>query len=147
MRERVPEAKLWLVGNAPPASLAALAGEHVTVTGRVPDVRPYLARAAVFVSPLRLGAGIKNKLLEALAMGCPVVATPLSVDGIDVADGREALIGDGDALVEATVRALQDADLRRALSENGRALVEARYSWMRVAELYETLYAAIQSGR
>src|SRR5690606_19637712 len=61
VRQHEPDARLWLVGNAPPPELQALAGEHIKVTGRVPDVRPYLARASVFACPLRLGAGIKNK--------------------------------------------------------------------------------------
>ncbi len=147
VRQRVPDARLYLVGNAPPPELQALAGESIIVTGRVPDVRPYLARAAAFVSPLRLGAGIKNKVLEALAMGCPLVATPLSVDGIAVTDGHDALIADGDGLIDAIVRVLQDADLRQQLSSNGRALIEAQYSWMRVGQLYEALYAEVQASR
>jgi glycosyltransferase involved in cell wall biosynthesis len=103
-------------------------------------VRPYLARAGALVSPLRLGAGIKNKVLEALAMGCPVVGTPVSMDGIDVRDGEDVLIAEGDALVEAVVRILRDADLQARLSVNGRKLIEAQYSWDRVGERYETLY-------
>lgn len=143
VQKRVPDVKLWLVGNAPPPELLALAGESVRVTGRVPDVRPYLARAAAFVCPLRLGAGIKNKILEALAIGCPVVATPISVDGIAVRDGDSALIAEGQALVDAIMRLLNDAILQQRLADNGRALIEAQYSWSRVAEVYEDVYAAV----
>lgn len=138
-----PNVRLWLVGNAPPPELRALASDSIRVTGRVPDVRPYLARAGVFVSPLRLGAGIKNKVLEALAMGCPVVATPLSVDGISVQHEQDALIADGQAMVEQIVRVLQDESLRQRLSVNGRKLIESRYSWDSVAERYEQLYRAV----
>lgn len=145
VQRRVPGAKLWLVGSAPPPELLALASESIHITGRVPDVRPYLARATVFVSPLRFGAGIKNKILEALAMGCPVVATPLSLDGIDVRDGESALSADGDALVEAVVRLLGDTALQAALSRNGRRLVEARYSWDYVAEQYLELYRGMKA--
>jgi glycosyltransferase involved in cell wall biosynthesis len=140
VQARFPDVKLWLVGNNPPPELQKLVSESIKVTGRVPDVRPYLARATAFVCPLRLGAGIKNKVLEALAIGCPVVATPLSVDGIDVQDGHDALIADGDAIINAIVRLLNDPDLQRHLSENGRALIEKQYSWDRVAELYQDLY-------
>jgi len=143
VRAQIPEAKLWLVGHAPPAELQMLASDTITVTGSVPDVRPYLARATVFVSPLRLGAGIKNKVLEAMAMGCPVVATPLSVDGIDAKHERDLLAAEGDALAEAVVRVLKNADLQRRLSANGRQLIETRYSWPRVAAIYEALYQQV----
>ena len=140
VKSRVPQAHLWLVGNAPPPELTALASNSIRVTGRVPDVRPYLARASAFVSPLRLGAGIKNKILEALAMGCPVVATPVSLDGIAARDGQEALSADGTDMIDAIVHLLQDEDLRTTLSSNGRTLIESRYSWNHVAEQYEHLY-------
>ncbi|HEX2906182.1 MAG TPA: glycosyltransferase family 4 protein [Phototrophicaceae bacterium] len=143
VQKRQSDVKLWLVGNAPTPELQALAGDTIHVTGRVPDVRPYLARAAAFVCPLRLGAGIKNKVLEALAIGCPVIATPLSLDGIAVEDGHSALIADGDELVAAIVRLLGDATLAQQLADHGRALVEKQYSWDAVAERYEELYATI----
>jgi glycosyltransferase involved in cell wall biosynthesis len=140
VQKQIPAVRLWLVGNAPTAQMQALVSDTIRVTGRVPDVRPYLARAGAFVSPLRLGAGIKNKVLEALAMGCPVVATPLSLDGIAVTNGHDALVADGEAMVEAIVRVLQDDSLRKQLSVNGRKMIETRYSWNRVAEMYLKLY-------
>jgi polysaccharide biosynthesis protein PslH len=144
VQARYPAVKLWLVGNAPPPELQALQSERITVTGRVPDVRDYLARATVFVCPLWQGAGIKNKVLEALAIGCPVVATPLSVDGIAVQPERHALIAaEVDTLAAATIRALEDGELRQALSLNGRALVEAHYTWAEVGRRYEALYQAL----
>ena len=145
LQQRLPGARLWLVGNNPPRELMALASETVKVTGRVPDVRPYLARAAAFVSPLRLGAGIKNKILEALAVGCPVIATPLSVDGIAVRDGHEVLIAKSDSeIVAAIIRLLTDPALQTTLAHNGRCVVEGQYSWWRVAEQYEALYDTIR---
>ncbi len=144
IRERVPSAKLWIVGNAPPPGLEALANDAITVTGHVPDMRTYLEKATVFVCPLRLGAGIKNKVLEALALRLPVIATPLSVDGIAVRDGHEALIAHGDdALVEATLRLLADPALQKQLGTNGRGLIETRYSWRQVAERYEAIYSEV----
>jgi glycosyltransferase involved in cell wall biosynthesis len=143
VQAHIPEAKLWLVGHAPPAAVQALASGAITVTGSVPDVCPYLARATVFVSPLRLGAGIKNKVLEALAMGCPVVGTPLSVDGIDAQHERDLLIADELTLAAGVIRVLKNADFQRRLSANGRQLIEARYSWPRVAAMYEALYQQV----
>ncbi len=146
VHKRVEDAHLWLVGNAPPPELAALASDNIRVTGRVPDVRPYLARASAFVSPLRLGAGIKNKILEALAMGCPVVATSISLDGIAVTNGHDALRADDTEMVEAIVRLLQDDKLRTTLSVNGRKLIESLYSWDHVTQEYEHLYKNLSAS-
>ena len=144
VRETLPDARLLLVGNKPPPEMCALNGEFVTVTGRVPDIRPYLSEATAFVSALRIGAGIKNKVLEALAMGCPVIATPLSLDGIAARDGHEALIAaDDDAIAAAMLRLHADPDLRASLSANGRRLIEAHYSWGEAARRYEQLYMEI----
>ncbi len=147
VQAHIPAAKLWLVGNAPTPEMQALASESVQVTGRVPDVRPYLAHAAAFVCPLRLGAGIKNKALEALAMGCPLVATPLSADGIAVRHNHDALIAEDAAFVSETVRLLRDSALQQTLAHNGRRLIEAQYSWWRVADLYKALYEAVTTPR
>lgn len=134
VRQQLPTARLLLVGNAPPSSLA---GEGVTVTGRVPDLRPYIAEADVFICPLRFGAGIKNKMLEAMAMGKPVVATPLSGDGFALRPGEHVLFGTTAAeLAAAAIRLLQDAALRAQMGAANRALVEAHYSWGRAADQY-----------
>lgn len=141
--QKRPNAALWLVGNAPPARLLARAGAHVQITGRVPDLRPYLGRAAAYIAPLRLGAGIKNKVLEALAMGCPLIATPISADGIAVRPGVDALIAASDEeLVGSALCLLGDPALAARLGAAGRALVEGAYSWASVAARYESLYRA-----
>ncbi|MCC6802353.1 MAG: glycosyltransferase [Anaerolineae bacterium] len=144
VQAHIPDAKLWIVGSAPPPELTALASEAITVTGHVPDMRTYLETAVVFVCPLRLGAGIKNKVLEALALGCPVVATPLSADGIAVRDGHDILLAESDdQFAAAVVRLFGDAPLRGQLAANGGALIESRYSWAQVAERYEAIYGEI----
>jgi len=145
VRSQVPEAKLWLVGNAPTPEMQALASEHVVVTGRVDDVRPYLARATLFVCPLRFGAGIKNKVLEALAMGCPVLASPLSADGIDARDGQELALAAPDAFAARAVDLLGDPSSREVLAARGRALIERSYSWAGVAGAYEALFRKIMA--
>ena len=143
LRQQIPEARLWLVGDAPSAAMRALAGEHILVSGRVPDLRPWLARATLFVSPLRLGAGIKNKVLEALASGCPLAATPLSVDGIAAISGQHALLAERSELPTALRPLLGDAALRQRLARAGRELVEAQYSWQQVAGRYAALYESL----
>jgi len=137
---QMPGAQLQLVGNNPPEWMLNLADSRVLVTGRVPDVQPYLARATVFICPLRMGAGLKNKVLEALAMGIPLVATPLSVDGINVEDGESAIIAEAKDIAAAALRVLSDEELRRRLSRRGREVVEAEYTWEKAAASYERLY-------
>lgn len=143
LREALPAARLQLVGVNPPDWMRALANDHIEVTGSVPDVRPYLARATVFVCPLRIGAGLKNKVLEALATGIPLVATPLSVDGINIQNGDSAIVAGVDRIAEETLRLLRDVALRERLSRKGRALVEAEHSWERSVDAYERLYDEI----
>ncbi|HVU13493.1 MAG TPA: glycosyltransferase family 4 protein [Phototrophicaceae bacterium] len=144
IRARIPDAQLWIVGNAPPPELRSLASNSIIVTGYIPDVRDYLNRATVFVAPLRLGAGIKNKVLEALALECAVVATPLSVDGIAARDGSELLIAElDDQMVDSILRLLDDSALRERLGRSGRELIKAHYSWAQVAQRYEALYAEV----
>lgn len=145
-RER-PDARLQLAGANPPGWLRELDGENIEVSGRVPDVAPCLARATVFVCPLRFGAGLKNKVLEALAMGVPVAATPLSLDGIDVRDGESALVAEVDEIAAKTIELLGDSALRQRLSQGGLALIQAQYSWEKTASSYEALYEEICLNR
>ncbi len=147
IRSQLPAASLQLVGANPPAWLRENACEHIEVTGRVPDVAPYLAAAAAFLCPLRMGAGLKNKVLEALAMGAPVVATPLSVDGIAVTHGESALIAPLDQLADETIRLLRDEALQAKLSRQGRQLIETRYTWAQTAASYQRLYDEICAAR
>ncbi len=147
VRSQAPAAKLQLVGVNPPDWMRALANEHIEITGEVPDVTSHLARATVFVCPLRYGAGLKNKVLEALAMCVPVVATPLSVDGIKARDGESAIVAPIERIADETSLLLKDASLREGLSRNGRELIESEYSWERTADRYERLYNEICSLR
>ena len=147
LQQQIPEAQLWLVGDAPSAAMRALAGERILVSGRVPDLRPWLARATLFVSPLQLGAGIKNKVLEALASACPLAATPLSVDGIAAISGQHALLAERSELPAVLRTLLGDAALRQRLGRTGRELVEAQYSWQQVAGRYAALYESLAAER
>lgn len=143
VRAAAPAAKLQFVGVNPTGWMSALADDHIEVIGPVPDVAPYLARATVFVCPLRIGAGLKNKVLEALAMGTPVVATPLSVDGIHARNGESAIVAPVERIAAETLRLLNDEALRKRLSIHGRGLIEAQYSWEKTASSYEALYDEI----
>lgn len=142
-----PGAQLQLVGNNPPEWMLNLADSRVLVTGRVPEVQPFLARATAFVCPLRMGAGQKNKVLEALAMGIPLVATPLSFDGISVEHGQSAIIAEAQDIAAAALHVLSDEALRQRLSRRGRELVEAEYTWEKTAASYERLYDELTRKR
>lgn len=125
-----PDLRFCIVGANPTAAvrdLAALPG--VSVTGRVADVRPYVAHAVAAVAPLRLARGIQNKVLEAMAMGKAVVATPEAVEGIDARAGDDILVAGDAATFADRLAAVKEADRRRALGARARALILDRYCW------------------
>ena len=147
LRGLCPEAHFTIVGRDPDPPVLALAGAAVTVTGRVDDVRPYLARAAVVVAPLVSGSGIKNKVLEALAMQRPVVAASLAVEGLAADVGRDLVVADGPhGVARAVADLLADEPRADAVAAAGRQLVERRYSWRAAADRYAALYAELAAG-
>jgi glycosyltransferase involved in cell wall biosynthesis len=127
-----PRARAVLIGPDPRGALADLrGGERVVVTGFVDDVRPYLRRAALVASPVRFGAGMKNKLQSALAMEKAVVASTVTREGFDeLVPGVHALVSDSDDDIAAAITALlDDPARRRALGRAGRELIRTHFSW------------------
>jgi glycosyltransferase involved in cell wall biosynthesis len=140
VRARLPQARAVLVGRDPSAEVRALASEHVHVTGTVDDVRPHLARGTVFACPMRLGSGIKNKILQAWAMARPVVATPASLGGLAARDGENLLVReDNRGFAEAVVDLIRQPQRAAALGAGGRATVEREYAWSRRAAQFESI--------
>lgn len=131
VRQQAPHAQLTIVGANPPREIMHLGqSPGVTVTGFVPDVRPYLAQAQVVVAPLRIGGGTRLKILEALAMCRAVVSTSLGCEGLDVVDGRHLLVADEpQAFAARIVELLLNPTRRNELGRRGRALVEESYDW------------------
>jgi glycosyltransferase involved in cell wall biosynthesis len=143
IRRRRP-VKLALVGIRPAPEVQALAGEDVEVTGFVEDVRPYVDRAAVFLCPMLSGAGIKNKILQAWAMGVPVVGTRAATGGLAVREGDNMLLGDSpQALAAAVVRVLDDPALAKRLGEEGRRTAVERYTWAAKAAELEAVFERV----
>jgi sugar transferase (PEP-CTERM/EpsH1 system associated) len=130
LRRLHPNLRFHVVGRNPSSDVRALAGEAVAVTGTVPDVRPYLQHAAVVVAPLRVARGIQNKVLEAMAMARPVVASSVCVQPIDARPGLDLLCAaDADQFVQLITDLLAsrlDAD---AIGRAGRLRVLERYTW------------------
>jgi len=137
-----PQTQVWLVGKDPPDVLRELAEDlRVRITGTVPDIRPYLGRATVSVSPLRYGVGIQNKVLEAMAMGVPVVTTSNACRALMVKPDSHLLVGDSaQALAHAILSLLADEGQRQRLGEAGRRYVEAHHDWDRIAAQLESIY-------
>lgn len=143
--EAVDRARLRLVGRRPPRSIRRLAFANsnmdVVITGRVPDVRPYMARAQVLIVPSRLGSGVRLKILNALAMGKAVVSTSKAAEGLDLTDGRHLLVADAaEEFARCVIRLLSDPAERRRLGSAGRELVRAHHRWEEAAERLERVY-------
>jgi len=140
IRRAQPRARLVVGGKAPPAWLQAVPRQDpsVMVTGPVADVRPLYRQARVAIAPLRLGAGTKLKVVEALAMGVPVVATPQGYAGLNGTDGQHLLVGSTPEQFAAHVIALLDDDaLAGRLAAAGRTLVEQQYDWTAIMTRFE----------
>ncbi len=131
IRRRHPVARFAIVGRAPTDEVRALAAlPGVTVTGEVPDVRPWLAAADVVVAPLLLARGVQNKLLEAMAMARPVVASAAAATGIDAAPGEHLLVADdAAAMAEAVGVLFDDRTAAARMGQAARAQMIARYGW------------------
>ncbi|MBA2625519.1 MAG: glycosyltransferase [Acidimicrobiia bacterium] len=130
VRTARPEARLALVGRDPGPEVRALAGASVEVTGAVPSVRPWLARAALALAPLRAAGGSRLKILEALDAGRPVVATRLGAEGLeDLVGSGVVLADDAQGLANAIISLLDDPREASRLGTLGHQAVEARYGW------------------
>lgn len=149
IRRQQPRARLLVVGREPsPALIRELAGLHVEFTGTVEDVRPYVARAAVFVVPLRVGSGTRLKILEAWAMAKPVLSTALGAEGLPARDGNNIVLADtAEELAQRAVTLLRSPGEARRLGLAGRQVVEEGFSWKRVGDLLLQAYEATLSRR
>lgn len=142
----IPDARFTIIGRNPTRAVRALnADPRITVTGTVEDVRPYIAEQTLMVCPIRAQGGIKNKLLETLAMGKTVVASPESVEGLDVRDGQELVVASGtEAFAGACVRLLHSAAERKHLEARARAWA-LEHTWERTVAAFEKVYGEAAS--
>ncbi len=148
VERRYPEIRFSVIGDKPTSDVRALVRlRGVEVTGRVPDVRPYLANADALVVPVRSGAGTRLKILEAMAMRRPVVSTRQGAEGLEITPGTDILLGDTAAeFAEQICALLSSASAGDLLGREGRRLVERSYDWpicfRGLDDLYQRLAAA-----
>ena len=148
VRRRRPAARLLIIGADPSPAVTRLGQvPGVTVTGSVPDVRPYLARSAVMVAPLNIARGTQNKILEAMAAGVPVVSSRVAAGGVDAVDREHFLVAAGvEACAAAVLRIVEDPDERRRLAQAGRARVLSHHAWERSMQKLDGLVERCLGG-
>ncbi len=145
--QRVPNCSLTIAGQKPVDSIRALAEDkRVDIIGYVDDDRQLSRQCGVFIVPLRSGSGVRVKILNALAMGLPVVSTSIGAEGLAVNSGEHLLIADTpNDFADAVVKILTDRELADRLGANGRRLVYEEYSWERVGQRLLSLYDGLMS--
>jgi polysaccharide biosynthesis protein PslH len=149
IKQRRPGVSLEVVGRSPSRKLQALAEREksVRLTGRVEDIRPFVARGSICIVPLRIGGGTRLKIFEAMAMGKAVISTSVGAEGLPVRAGENILLADTPSdFANSVISLLSDPSHRRRLSISARTLVQEKYGWPRVAEdfartLHETVNA------
>ncbi len=141
IRQKLPEAIFEIVGRYPPKAVRRLSQiDGVQVVGEVADVRSYLVRADVSVAPMRIARGVQNKVLEAMALGVPVVATPVAIEGIDVCNGEEVLIAtSAGQFAQQVLELLSNAELRKTLTKKAWNKMNQSYNWDLVGSNLEKL--------
>jgi len=144
LEARFPDLELYMVGDKPPAELRRLANDKIRVTGCVPDLVPYVNRASIFIAPLRVGGGMRLKILEALAAGKAIVASPRAVEGLDVVNGQTVCIAESDAeFCAAITELLSHPEKRLSLASEARAWACANLGWDKSVVAYQTLHAGL----
>jgi sugar transferase (PEP-CTERM/EpsH1 system associated) len=141
VRKKLPAVELRIIGSNPAKSVRELAKiPNVSITGYVQDVRSYLRGAAVSIAPLRIARGTQNKILEALAIGIPTVATPEAAKGVECVPGKQLLVADcATAFAEEVIRVIEDSSLRKNLAEAGRLQIEQVYGWDHALGRFDTI--------
>jgi len=149
IRGQKPGTELWIVGSNPTPPILSLAEmDGVQVTGFVQDIRPLMAESSVYIVPLRLGVGIRGKILEAWSMEMAVVTTTVGCAGLRYENGRNLLVADSpETFAEQVLSLLRNPEQRRRLGEEGRRTAEQYYSWDKSAAQLDALYQRFIKNR
>ena len=144
IRRRIPDATLTIIGKNPPRDFLELGSREpdiVRITGYVPDLAPWLEKAALMVVPVRAGGGMRVRILEAFAYAMPVVTTTVGLEGIQAECGRDVLVADSvQDFADRVVELLGSYALQAGLASCGRRLAEERYDWQTVLSAMEPIY-------
>lgn len=138
-----PDVKVWIVGKDPPGKLIAYGeNENVNVTGTVDDIRPYLRKASISASPIPYGAGIQNKVLEAMACATPVVASPQAVSALGIEVDRDVMVANTPGeFAKKMCLLLDNSELRAKIGYAGRIYVEKNHDWLKITARLEDIYS------
>jgi sugar transferase (PEP-CTERM/EpsH1 system associated) len=138
-----PQAHFYIVGRRPAPAVVALKGRPgIVVTGAVPDARPYVRRSALYIVPMRMGGGVRFKVLEAMALGKAIVTTGMGADGIDLTAGQEALLADtAPDFARQVLDLLNDPARRQRLATQGRRFVKEYFDWRKINPLLDEVLA------
>ena len=139
VKSQLPEVKFYVVGQAPPPEIQSLSQDKaIIVTGRVNDVRPYLKKGRVFICPVRLGGGFRGKILEAMAIGRPVVSTSLGAEGIPAVHRENIIVADNpEEFTQGILDLMNDDKFFERIRKKARFLVEEKYAWEKGVEIME----------
>jgi len=149
IRSTFPQAVFDIVGRLPPRAVRRLGAiDGIRIHGEVADIRSYLVQADVSVAPMRIARGVPNKILEAMAVGVPVVATPEAVKGISVTDGENVLLADtAEAFAGQVIRLLSDSHLRSHITKQARRNVQETYNWNEIGNQLVDLIEDIRPSK
>ena len=142
-----PKTKFIIAGQRPVDAVQKLAGDRIEVTGFIPDLKDMYADASVVIAPLRFGAGTQNKVLEAMAMGVPIVCTHIGFEGLQIQSGQGVIMAkEKSQFIEEVTMLLADAAKRQDVGEQGLAIARTRFSWDKIAVQLEEYFKEVTQG-
>lgn len=145
IRKEIPDAEFVIAGQRPVKKVLELAGNGVTVTGFVRNLQDMYAKASIVVAPLRFGAGTQNKVLEAMAMGVPIVSHNIGFAGLNIRSGEGVILAlETEQFARECITLLQSVSTREAIGKAGKEIIKTRYDWDVVAEKLENYFLSIR---
>lgn len=146
IKDKVKDARLWIVGRNPPEEILRLRTKDISVDGNVEDIRVAYGASDVLLAPIRNGRGTKYKILEAMATKTPIVGTPLAVEGINIKDTKEALVAsDASDLANSTIKILKDSKIGIKIANSAYELVSGEFDWKGISDKLDNLYQKVGS--